>query len=168
MTNVRFEPADAEALPFPDSSFDIVTCRVAPHHFGDVRQFVREVARVLRVGGRFVLVDNVAPSDEALDQWINAVEVLRDPTHAREYTVEEWRTFAQDAGLSVKSVSTWTKAMEFGDWCERAQVPDAARDELRERFLRSTPEARRAFEIVIEGTEVRSFALHTMMLVATR
>ena len=66
--NVRFEPADAEALPFPDASFDIVTCRVAPHHFGDVQQFVREVARVLRVGGRFVLVDNVAPSDEALDQ----------------------------------------------------------------------------------------------------
>jgi ubiquinone/menaquinone biosynthesis C-methylase UbiE len=166
VTNVRFELADAEALPFDDASFDVVTCRIAPHHFGDVARFVREVARVVRPGGRFILADNVAPSDPALDQWINAVEVLRDPTHVREYTVDEWRTLCAEARFTVDYTNVWSKAMHFDDWCQRADVPDASKRALREMFLAATPEARAAFAIETDGDSVRSFALHTMLLSA--
>ncbi|HYI15932.1 MAG TPA: methyltransferase domain-containing protein, partial [Thermomicrobiales bacterium] len=67
ITNASFEIAEAENLPFDDSAFDIVTCRVAPHHFSDVRAFCNEVARVLRPGGRFILIDSYAPDDNAYD-----------------------------------------------------------------------------------------------------
>jgi ubiquinone/menaquinone biosynthesis C-methylase UbiE len=165
--NVTFKLADAEALPFEDRLFDVVTCRVAPHHFGDVAQFVAEVARVLRPAGRFILVDNVPPSNQGLDQWVNAIEKQRDPTHARAYTVEEWRALCSAAGFSVEYVTTWLKTIGFDDWCERAQVPAAVKAQLQQRFLEAEPDVREAFAIEIEGEQVRSFALHTMLMVAS-
>jgi ubiquinone/menaquinone biosynthesis C-methylase UbiE len=167
VANVRFEHADAEALPFEDRSFDVVTCRVAPHHFGDVALFVREVARVLRPGGRFVLVDNVAPAEPEHDQWVNAVEQLRDPTHVRAYTEAEWRHLCADAGFDVVYTSTWRKTIPFADWVERAQVSAATREELGRRFATASPAIMDAFEITLDGGEVRSFTLQTMLLVAT-
>ncbi|GAB2682189.1 class I SAM-dependent methyltransferase [Thalassiella azotivora] len=47
--------ADAEALPFPDDSFDLVVGHAVIHHVPDVEQALREVLRVLRPGGRFVI-----------------------------------------------------------------------------------------------------------------
>ena len=72
--NVRTARADAEALPFADGSFEVVTARIAPHHFPRPERFVREAARVLVPGGRFLLDDNMAPEDDELD-----VEVRRGP-----------------------------------------------------------------------------------------
>ena len=63
LSNITFAEMPAEKLPFPDASFDLVTCRTAPHHFADVPAFVAEVARVLRPGGVFGLVDNISPAD---------------------------------------------------------------------------------------------------------
>src|SRR6266581_6211669 len=57
VTNAQFQTADAEQLPFAAESFDRVTCRIAPHHFPDIAQFVQEVARVLKPGGIFLLID---------------------------------------------------------------------------------------------------------------
>src|SRR5690606_39820909 len=64
-------PIYAEDLPFADGSFDLVTCRIAPHHFADVQRAVHEVARVLRPGGLFLLIDSVAPEDPELDEFLN-------------------------------------------------------------------------------------------------
>lgn len=82
--NVRFQQGTAESLPFPDDSFDIITCRYAAHHFSDVRKAVREVARVLKQDGRFLLVDHYAPEDPVLDEFVNHLNRLRDPSHVRE------------------------------------------------------------------------------------
>lgn len=112
--------ADAEALPFEDASFDIVTCRIAPHHFPNLLAFVRQVARVLRPGGRFVLVDSTVPEgDDGL--FFNRFEKLRDPSHVRSMTIAEWTTMLQDAGFSVDVVESFTKRHEFSDWTTRSQ-----------------------------------------------
>lgn len=166
--NVRFQIADAEALPFPDADFDVVTCRVAPHHFGDVGRFVREVARVLRPGGRFVLDDTIAPADPALDQFINTVEQLRDPTHGRDYTVAEWRALCDAAGLIVEQVETFTKTIPFDDWCDRARVADATRAELTRLLLSATPAARAAFAIERDDDRIVQFRLHSALLLARK
>ena len=88
---------DAEEIPYPDASFDLVTCRIAPHHFPDPAAFVRESARVLRSGGRFVLVDSTVPDGDA-GVFFNRFETLRDPSHVRSLTVDEWQGLIAAAG----------------------------------------------------------------------
>ncbi|MBU2532689.1 MAG: methyltransferase domain-containing protein, partial [Alphaproteobacteria bacterium] len=72
--NVDTVEADAEALPFDDASFNLVTCRIAPHHFPDIPKFVSEVYRVTKPGGVFALVDNAAP-DEATNPGFSDEEL---------------------------------------------------------------------------------------------
>lgn len=168
ITNVTWRIADAEALPFDPQQFDIVTCRVAPHHFDDVAQFVREVARVLRPGGLFVLDDTIAPEDRDLDQFINAIEELRDPTHVRDYTVSEWRSLCERAGLQVERVETWTKTMHFDDWCSRARVNTTTKDRLAEQLRGATEEARAAFAIEEDADRIQTFVLHSALLLARK
>lgn len=54
---VRFVTADSEHLPFADGSFDVVTCSNSFHHYPHQQNVVTEVRRILRPGGRFMLID---------------------------------------------------------------------------------------------------------------
>lgn len=120
VTNVEFREADAEALPFPDASFDLVTCRIAPHHFADVPAAVGEAARVLRPGGLFLLLDSAVPEEPEFDAFINELEWRRDPSHVRSYKVSEWRSFMEAAGFEVEVVEIFTKRHEFDSWTARS------------------------------------------------
>src|SRR6266568_3732312 len=88
VTNAQFQVADAEQLPFAGASFDRVTCRIAAHHFPNVAQSVKEVARVLKRGGLYLLIDCMAPDDQEFDAFDNTVEKWRDPSHGRSCTPE--------------------------------------------------------------------------------
>ena len=103
--NVFFENAPAEDLPFPPSSFDVVTSRVAPHHFLSIPKFVAEAFRVLRPNGRLLVADTCTPDGAPeVDAWHNHVEVLRDPSHVRNYTPSEWREFVTAASFVVEEL----------------------------------------------------------------
>jgi ubiquinone/menaquinone biosynthesis C-methylase UbiE len=168
VTNVGFEIADAEALPYPNASFDIVTCRVAPHHFPNVSRFVREAARVLRSGGIFVLNDTIAPADRELDQFINVIEQLRDQSHVRDYTVDEWHSYCTAAGLTLVQSETFRKTIPFDDWCQRMRVNSGIVDELEQRFQSASPAAQATFAITLEGHKVVQFDLHSVLLAARK
>jgi SAM-dependent methyltransferase len=146
--NAAFVQSDATALPFADAAFDLVTCRLAAHHFGDPARAFREVARVLRRGGRFVLVDNCAPDDEALDAFINELETLRDASHVRNHTIGAWRALLEDAGLraSVESELITTK-ITTENWLERSQTPRDRAEKVRRRLREAPRPARDAFRI---------------------
>jgi ubiquinone/menaquinone biosynthesis C-methylase UbiE len=75
--NVEFREADVRALPFPDRSFDLVTCRTAAHHYPELGAAVREMARVLRPGGRLVVSDTVSPPDEVADPRLRDAFAVR-------------------------------------------------------------------------------------------
>ena len=111
----------AEKLPFADASFDLVTCRTAPHHFADVAAFVAEVARVLRPGGVFGLVDNISPEDPKAAAPYNEFEKLRDPSHGRCLSESEWLTLINGAGLVVRQSEILTKDIELEGWAGRMQ-----------------------------------------------
>jgi ubiquinone/menaquinone biosynthesis C-methylase UbiE/protein-S-isoprenylcysteine O-methyltransferase Ste14 len=119
VTNVDFQRADAEDLPFEDESFDLVTCRIAPHHFPDCPRFVRESCRVLRAGGLLLVQDHVLPEDEAAGHRVDEFERLRDPSHHRAYTEEEWREMFRSAGFAVEHAEQITKRHQLLPWAER-------------------------------------------------
>jgi SAM-dependent methyltransferase len=114
--------APAEHLPFADGSFDAVACRVAAHHFSDVLASVKEMARVAK--HRVVICDNtfVSEASEEADR-------LRDPSHVRNYGVDEWKSFFELAGLAVADERFMQRPLEVEPWLARTETPaaDAAR-----------------------------------------
>jgi ubiquinone/menaquinone biosynthesis C-methylase UbiE len=129
LRNVTIEFADAEHLPYPDATFDLVTCRIAPHHFDSIELFLQESVRVLRAGGVLAVVDNVVPAGWAGD-YVNAFEKLRDPSHGRCLTLEEWTGAFAQAGLTVTHHETLDKQMSFESWAAR-------HDAVMQRYLRT-------------------------------
>lgn len=118
--NVEFSAGDAENLPFETNTFDLVTCRIAPHHFPDCFRFVQECARVLKLGGRLVIEDQLVPDDDRAARYVDAFERLRDPSHHRIYADYEWRGMFLDAGLTVEQSETVTKTThKLVPWAER-------------------------------------------------
>lgn len=138
VSNVEFQAADAEDLPFPDEVFDLVSCRIAPHHFSDVARFVREVARVLKRGGVFLLEDSLAPDDPECAAVLNRVEVLRDPTHVRTLTAAEWRQLLRAAALTIEAERVFPKTHAWDSWFARAQTPEPVQQEIAT-LLREAP-----------------------------
>lgn len=104
LENVQHFTSDAEALPFKDHQFNVVTSRIAPHHFSDVRRSMHEIARMLPKGGKVAIADTVVPPDEEVDKFINYLDHLHDPTHIRNYSVREWKVLFADAGLKMKHI----------------------------------------------------------------
>lgn len=99
--DVIYLMADAENLPFLDETFDIVTCRIAPHHFTDKGAFVREVSRVLKSKGIFIMIDNVVPGDTELGMLMNTFEKMRDRSHVECASVEEWKSMLAGSNLEI-------------------------------------------------------------------
>lgn len=123
--NVSFEQADAENLPFEADRFDLVTCRIAPHHFPDAPRFVKECARVLKKGAVFMLQDHVLPDDEEAAQFIDQFERLRDPSHHRAFAEAEWLAMFQRAGLDIEHSEHYLKRHDFLSWARRQGNDDA-------------------------------------------
>ena len=139
--NITFSVAAAESLPFADASLDLVTCRLAPHHFQDVPKFLSEVHRVLRTDGLFCLADSVSPESEKLIVWQNRVEKLRDNSHVYGYPPSEWYAMITDAGFSVERTSHVRNAqMSFLWWVRPEQNPPEVVQEIRDAFAQLPPE----------------------------
>jgi len=146
--NVTFETGAAESLPFPAARFDIVVCRLAAHHFLSVPAFAAEAFRVLRPGGRLLISDTAEPDGApAVDAWHNRLEVLRDPSHVRNYTPAEWRAFATGAGFAVDELETVCESLcgTMHSWIEKGGCGEEAAAELRRLILTAPPDAARAF-----------------------
>ena len=118
-TNVAFRLADAEDLPFAGGTFDLVTCRIAPHHFADGPRFVRQGWRVLKKGGMLLVQDPALPEDEQAARYIDAFERLRDPSHNRAYAETEWVAMFQAAGFEIAHAEQIVKQHAFIPWAER-------------------------------------------------
>ena len=115
----------AEDLPFADGSFDVVVSRIAPHHFDDVGAAVAEMARV---SSDIVIVEDTLYVSEQVEE----AERLRDPTHVRSYSEEEWRSLLVEAGLEVEQVESFEKRHSLDSWLGRSQTPADDRPRVKE------------------------------------
>ncbi len=167
-TTIACVAGDVEALPFRDGAFDAVTCRIAPHHFADVAAAVRQVHRVLRPGGSFLVQDILGHDDADAHAFITEVEKRRDPSHVRAYRAAEWRAFLRAAGLTVMDEAIVRKVRVWDDWTGRMRMSAAARRDL-EAFVRGAPErCRTAFDFTLAGDAVASFTDRMILLRADR
>lgn len=147
LANVSALAADAGALPFAAAAFDLVTVRLAPHHFPDVARFLVEARRVLPSGGHLAVVDNVVPGSllggkkarlqNEAGRYINAFERLRDPSHVLCLSIYEWRRAFHEAGLTVEHEETDWKWLDFGSWAARMGVTEPTLTRLRVLLLRA-------------------------------
>ena len=160
VANAILVQADATALPIASGSTDVVTSRLAAHHFADAAAAFREIGRTLRPGGLFVFVDNFAPDDPALDAFINELERLRDPSHVRNHTVRGWRELLDRAGVAttVDSDTAVTK-LTTEDWLKRSQTPPDRAEEVRHRLRTASTAAVEAFQITPVTFAVRKLIL---------
>ena len=104
--------APAESLPFDEGSFDVVACRVAAHHFEDVRVAVQEMGRVAR--DLVLMSDNLFVGEEAEE-----ADRVRDPSHVRNYTEAEWRGIIGEAGLGIDDMRFFSHTFDFAAWLAR-------------------------------------------------
>jgi SAM-dependent methyltransferase len=115
----------AEDIPFADGSFDVVACRVAAHHFEDIGKAIAEMARVSR--DQVIVVDNAFLDDSAEE-----ADRIRDPSHVRNYTEDEWRDLFAEAELRVEELRHLDKPIEVEPWLERAGCHGDEAERVRE------------------------------------
>lgn len=141
LLNVATTKADAATLPFDDDVFNLVTCRLAAHHFDDIPQFVREAWRVLKPGGVLAIVDNVGPDTRLLPdrpaaqiarmaELYNAYEKLRDPSHVRCFGLDEWLSVLTDTGFEPAHHEVLDQDIVFEPWIKRMRCDVDTVDEL--------------------------------------
>jgi len=161
--NVRFEEGSAEAIPFADRTFTLVTARHAPHHFRDAARFLLEGRRVLAPGGRFVMADGISPNDESSD-WLDRWQRLRDPSHYYARTVREWSALASTAGLSWSRHTIVPYRLEFAWWVRQSGASPETIAELRAMARSASPAIRESLGLEYDE-EGEVIAFHDPMVV---
>jgi len=153
---VETQQHTAESFPYADSSFDLVTCRVAAHHFSDPAVFVRETARVLKPGGAFLLIDgSIADGQPVAEEWLHTVEKLRDPSHHRFLSQGNWARLCENAGLRVVfSELQPFKQPDLNWYFETAATTPENRTRVLELVRRAPPEARSLFRLTEEDGKI--------------
>ncbi len=167
--NVSFLRAEAEALPVAPASLDLITCRIAAHHFADVRAFVRSSAAALRPGGQLLVSDHIGLEDAELDQFMDRFERWRDPSHVRAYSYAEWRALCAEAGLVVSHTEDDPREpYEFASWAARLRMPADEQAALERWLLAAEPRFRERFEVVEHAGRVASLRSTFGIVVARR
>lgn len=168
VTNIRFLAGTANALPVTDEYADIVVCRYAAHHFPDLLQAAHEWNRVLKPGGKLVVVDTIVPEEPSLATFANTIEWLRDTSHVFDHPISEWLSILRAAGFAVEVRHTWDIPMDVPSWTRRMQTPRPSVDLIVQRLRSSLPHERKQFQIEAGAGDNISFTLPVAMFVGAK
>jgi ubiquinone/menaquinone biosynthesis C-methylase UbiE len=144
LQNISTLQGNVASLPFIDSSFCMVITRFSAHHWQDVPAALREVKRVLKPKGVLIIIDITAPETPVHDTTLQAVELLRDGSHVRDYRPSEWLQMLSDAGFKSERLNDWKLQMKFDDWTSRMRTPAERVTAIRS-LLRTAPEETRDY-----------------------
>lgn len=161
--NITTRQGGAEALPFPDASFDLVVTRFSAHHWRDLGAALAEMRRVVAPGGLVVVMDTISPDAPEADAFLDEVERLRDPSHVRDYSLWEWRDALAAAGLTPGTTTLGRLRLAFAPWVARIGTPADRIAAIRARQAEASAEVAAHFAIEPD----HSFTIDTMMIEAT-
>ena len=147
LKRVAYVQARAENLPLPHESANLVTCRIACHHFPSITDFLSEVRRVLAPLGSFIMVDSIVPSNSDATDFLNGVERLRDPSHVRSLQMKQWLEFFRKGKLPVSSVSTFQRTHSYTEWSRRVLQDENGLRNLERKFQDAPGHMKEVFRI---------------------
>jgi len=162
LSNITCAQGPAEALPFADNSFDIVISRYSAHHWHDMQAALIEIRRVLKPGGRFIMMDIASPGKPILDVWLQTIEMLRDPSHIHNYSQGQWLAMVNQRGMVVDKLVGDKLHLEFSSWVARMKTPDNIIEAIRYLQSKVSDEVKSHFAIAEDG----SFESDTIMFQA--
>jgi ubiquinone/menaquinone biosynthesis C-methylase UbiE len=160
--NIFTRQGRAESLPFQDASFDFVCTRYSTHHWTEIRTALKEARRVLKPGGGLIVIDTCAPENPLFDTHLQAIELLRDGSHVRNYSPAEWISMLTEAGFAVNAQSMRKLPLDFTSWVTRMRTPDLYVQAISSLLLNAPREVREYFQVESDG----SFVLDTIMIEA--
>lgn len=166
--NITWVVGDAMRMQFADASFDVVTCRRAAHHFGDLPAFISEVRRVLRPGGYFGLVDQVTAEDPELAELTEAMEKIHDPSHVRAFAPSAWAEMLQAAGLEQRFGQIQVETRSLKQFLMDTEDIAAKLARIEALLAAAPPHVRAGIGLVEAGGDATSFVKQRLVAVYTR
>jgi len=163
LINTGFLLSDVETLPFPEKSFDIVSCRFAFHHFPDPQKALLEMKRVCR--DRLVLVDGVSSEDRDKSIFHNRIEKMRDPSHVRIYALSEIEEMFNEVDADITDITHWEIPQDFEEWMKRAGTQEKQKKIIEQLMLQSLDGDRTELQVKLEDRRL-GFTYDTVILVA--
>jgi SAM-dependent methyltransferase len=160
LDNIELQQAPAERLPFAENWFDFVGSRYSAHHWRDFEGGLREARRVLKTGAPAVFIDAYSRAASSLDTHLQAIELLRDVSHARDYTIAEWTGVLERSGFAVRALRSWRLRMDFPTWTARMAVPELNQRAIRAIQAAASAQVRAHFAIEDDG----SFMLDVLLI----
>ncbi|MFL6429140.1 MAG: class I SAM-dependent methyltransferase [Acidobacteriaceae bacterium] len=164
LRNITTVQGMAEVLPFRDAHFDRVISRYSAHHWHDVPAALREMRRVLKPRGEALLIDTAGGATPLLDTHLQTVEILRDPSHVRNYSAREWLALFAEAGFTASVRKEWPVKLEFSGWVERQRTSPERISAIHSLWSAAPDEVRSFFEVQPDS----SFTLQKVLIAAQR
>lgn len=137
LANTGFQHADGETLPYPDETFDIVTCKLALHYFPNPMRLIGEMQRVAKRGGRLMLIDRVASEDRRKREYHNHIEKLRTPSKVKVYATSEIVEMLEHQGLTIDIIQYYEQTQDVDDWLKSTGASPLSRQRARELLMQS-------------------------------
>lgn len=159
--NIQVQQGTAENLNFSDNTFDMVITRFSAHHWHQVNQAMKEIYRVLKPYGKVIIVDTVSTAQNVLDTFLQSIEMIRDCSHVRDYTVSEWVSYAEDAQLNLTLIEKQKLDLDLMSWVKRMKTPSMAIDTIKYLQQGVSQDVSTYYQIQADG----SFTIDVMYMV---
>ncbi len=153
LSNVVTQLADVECMPFPARSFDLVVTRYSAHHWLHPERALVEFRRLLKDDGVFIISDIMAREDYAQDTFLQTIELLRDPSHVRDYRVSEWKSMLAAAGFDAEVLLAFDLSLHFATWTRRMATPQQNAEMIKSLFRGASDDIQRGFALPAQPTD---------------
>ena len=150
LSNVEFQLGALEDFKAPEAAFDRIVTRFSAHHWPDPMKVLRRFREAVKPNGYLLLSDVMASEVPVLDTFLQAVEILRDPSHVRDHTLLQWQKMCQSAGFRAHAVHRWSLRLEFGPWVERMATTPERISALHQLFEDAGADVKAAFDVAAD------------------